>query len=295
MIVARLLQARNHEVLPFEDAPQALRRVKLDHQVNALITSAELPSMSGVELCWETRLLANSRRPIYVLLMSSNREGLIEALDSGADDFISKPPVAEELYARLRAAERIESLQNELIRLATTDPLTGLNNRRGFFEKADAALREAEQSGSLSAILIDIDSFKAVNDLFGHHTGDEAIRAIAVEAQHDHAIVGRLGGDEFSILLRQPFAEALSLAESLRRRFEAVRLKTADGELSLTCSLGISELEANDTIDGLIGRADMALYRAKEEGRNRVATPPSPAWIEQHPRRTGTIARTTAR
>jgi diguanylate cyclase (GGDEF)-like protein len=179
--------------------------------------------------------------------------------------------------------------------LATTDPLTGLNNRRGFFEKADAALREAEQSGSLSAILIDIDSFKAVNDLFGHHTGDEAIRAIAVEAQHDHAIVGRLGGDEFSILLRQPFAEALSLAESLRRRFEAVRLKTADGELSLTCSLGISELEANDTIDGLIGRADMALYRAKEEGRNRVATPPSPAWIEQHPRRTGTIARTTAR
>ena len=227
MIVARLLEARNHEVLPFEDAPQALIRVKWDHQVNALITSAELPSMSGMELCWETRLLANSRRPIYVLLMSSNREGLIEALDSGADDFISKPPVPEELYARLRAAERIESLQTELIMLATTDPLTGLNNRRGFFEKADAAFREAKDGGSLSAILIDIDSFKAVNDLFGHHTGDEAIRAIAIEAQHDHAIVGRFGGDEFSILLREPLAEAVSLAELLRCKCEAVKLKTA--------------------------------------------------------------------
>ena len=114
-----------------------LPRSRSDHCIDALITSAELKHISGVELCWEARLLATCRRPIYVLMMSSRKydqRSLIEALDSGADDFIGKPPLAEELFARLRAAERILSMQHELIRLATIDPLTGLCNRRGFFE-----------------------------------------------------------------------------------------------------------------------------------------------------------------
>ncbi len=104
--------------------------------------------MSGVELCWETRLVATSRRPIYVVMMSSqyDQRSLIEALDSGADDFIGKPPLAEELYARLRAAERLASMQRELIRLATIDPLTGLCNRRGFFEQASEACARAARA-----------------------------------------------------------------------------------------------------------------------------------------------------
>jgi two-component system cell cycle response regulator len=297
-IVTRLLQARGHDVLLFEDGPEALARMRSDFQIDALITSAELTSTSGLELCWETRLLASSRRPIYILLMSSNsdRDALVEALDSGADDFINKPPVAEELYARLRAAERIETLQRELIRLATTDPLTGVANRRGFFEEASEACRRAKQGSSLSAILIDIDHFKEVNDLYGHSTGDEAIRAIALEAQSDEAVVGRLGGDEFSILLKgRPLSTAMRIAESLRRRFAALRLKTPEGMTTLTCSLGVSELEPNDTVDDLLGRADLALYKAKEEGRNRVATSPSVLWIRQHPRKSGAIARAQAR
>jgi PleD family two-component response regulator len=87
------------------------------------------------------RLISTCRRPIYVLMMSSqyDQRSLIEALDSGADDFIGKPPLAEELYARFRAAERILAMQRDLIRLATIDPLTGLSNRRGFFERATEA------------------------------------------------------------------------------------------------------------------------------------------------------------
>jgi PleD family two-component response regulator len=134
--------------------------------------------MSGVELCWEARLLASRQRPIYVLMMSTqyDHRSLIEALDSGADDFIGKPPLAEELYARLRAAERILSMQRDLIRLATIDPLTGLSNRRGFFERAtEACARVAPPDGSLSAIILDIDNFKHINDSYGHETGDEAI------------------------------------------------------------------------------------------------------------------------
>ena len=134
--VARLLEARDHEVRPFVDGAGALAYTKSDPDVDALITSSELITMTGIELCWEARLVASCRRPIYVILMSSNQDRytLGEALDSGADDFISKPPVPEELYARLRAAERLASMQRELIRLATTDPLTGARNRRAFFE-----------------------------------------------------------------------------------------------------------------------------------------------------------------
>ncbi len=127
LIVSRMLEARGHDVVPFADEREALQQIKIDLRIDALITSAELTHMTGLELCWEARLLATCKRPIYVLMMSSqyDQRNLVEALDSGADDFIGKPPLAEELFARLRAAERIASMQRELLRLATTDPLTG--------------------------------------------------------------------------------------------------------------------------------------------------------------------------
>src|ERR1700736_1519227 len=182
--VGRLLEARDHEVRAFTDGEAALDCIRSDLKVGALITSAELGSMPGIELCWETRLLATCDRQIYVILMSSNqdRQKLIEALDCGADDYIGKPPVAEELYARLRAAERVASMQQELVRLATTDSLTGVLNRRAFFERAREACCRAEAGAALSAVLFDIDHFKRVNDLYGHDVGDRAICAVAQEA-----------------------------------------------------------------------------------------------------------------
>lgn len=206
LIVGRMLEARGHQVVPFADELEALALIKADHSIDALITSAELKHISGLELCWETRLLATCRRPIYVLMMSTqyDQRSLIEALDSGADDFIGKPPLAEELYARLRAAERILSMQRELLRLATTDPLTGLCNRRGFFEQAtEACARVVPPDGHLSAIILDIDNFKRTNDLYGHETGDEAIRICADAARMQEALTGRLGGDEFALLLEE--------------------------------------------------------------------------------------------
>src|SRR3972149_6277561 len=149
LIVGRMLEARGHEVLPFSDELEALAQIKADPCIEALITSAELKHISGLELCWETRLVATCRRPIYVLMMSTeyDQRSLIEALDSGADDFIGKPPLAEELYARLRAAERILSMPRELLRLATTDPLTRLCNRRGLFWQANAGRGGAHPPG----------------------------------------------------------------------------------------------------------------------------------------------------
>jgi len=112
-IVAQLLEAGNHEIHPFTDGLAALEHVKSDSNIDALITSVELGSMSGMDLCKKIRLLsANSRQSIYIVLMSANYETrkLIEALDNGADDFIGKPPAVEELYARLRAAERLGAI-----------------------------------------------------------------------------------------------------------------------------------------------------------------------------------------
>jgi two-component system, cell cycle response regulator len=272
--VARLLEARGHEVLPFSDEREGLRRIQSDPCVEALITGDELTFMSGFELCWETRLLATCRRPIYVLLMSSNggHSNLIEALDSGADDFIGKPPLAEELYARLRAAERLSSMQRELIQLATTDPLTGLVNRRGFFEQATEACERSIAAGRVSAILLDIDNFKSINDSYGHDTGDEAIRACARSAAEAKAnLVGRLGGDEFAMLLeQQSLSQAIAIAEDLRVRLAERPFETGRGPIRLTCSLGVSEGGPGDTVDELLKRADAALYDAKIGGRNRV-------------------------
>jgi two-component system, cell cycle response regulator len=271
--VAGLLQARDHEVRAFTDGEAALGYIRSDLTVGALITSAELGAMSGIELCWEARLLATCERPIYVILMSSSkdRQKLIEALDSGADDYIGKPPVAEELYARLRAAERVASMQQELVRLATTDSLTGVLNRRAFFERAREACLRAEAGAPLSTVLFDIDHFKRVNDLYGHDVGDRAICAVAHEAAAESALVGRLGGEEFAMLLEgQGLDDAHAVAERLRGKMSSLQFDTSRGILALTSSFGVSTWEAGDTIEMLLKRADVALYAAKTGGRNRV-------------------------
>src|SRR6266567_24766 len=154
LYVTRLLQARDHEVRPFADGLEALACMRDDGGVDAMITSAELGGMSGLELCWETRVLAGRDRPIYVILMSSSidKSRLGVALDSGADDFISKPPVAHELHARLRAAERLGAMQRELVRLASVDALTGLHNRRVFFERAEERCARCSEADALTAI-----------------------------------------------------------------------------------------------------------------------------------------------
>ncbi len=272
-LVTQLLEAREHSVRTFTDGREALDQITSDLNVDALITSMELASMSGVELCRQVRALATNGRPIYVVLMSSNydRRKLIEALDSGADDFISKPPAIEELYARLRAAERLGELQRKLYNLAMTDPLTGALNRRSFFEKAQDACARTEAGGVLSATLFDIDHFKFVNDDYGHDVGDRVLRMIAGEVMAEKLILGRLGGEEFAVLLEGMNVEdAAQVAERLRLRFAGLQLDADGKPVKFTASFGVSQWKPGDTIDGILKRADMALYQAKEGGRNRV-------------------------
>ena len=274
LFVARLLEAGGHAVTSCADGPEALACMRADPEIAALITSGQLGAgMSGLELCWETRVLAGRDRPIYVILMSSSidKGKLGEALDSGADDFISKPPVADELHARLRAAERLGAMQRELVRLASVDALTGLHNRRVFFERAEEARVRCQHGGALTAIMLDIDHFKRVNDLYGHDVGDVAIASVARLAGDEAKLTGRLGGEEFAMLIEGwRVSDGVALAERLRAAIAALRLDTANGALTLTCSFGVSEHKAGESIDDLLKRADVALYAAKTGGRNRV-------------------------
>lgn len=291
-IITRLLQGGGHEVRSFEDGPEALRALAADAQLDAVITGSQLNTMSGVEFVWQARLLSGTRRFLYILFMSSltDEQAVTEALDAGADDFIAKPPSPRELFARLRSAERIARLQGELIDLAFTDPLTGLLNRRGFFEAMTPVV--ANPCGPISALLVDLDFLKEINDLYGHQSGDAAIRSLADVLREQDGVIGRVGGDEFGVLLRaHSLKEAAAAGEGIRSRFAASPLKTPDGKVSLTCSIGVAELVCGENVDQLLGQADLALYKAKDAGRNAVEIPPSEAWIQAHPKIRNRIAR----
>jgi two-component system cell cycle response regulator len=273
-IVTRLLEGGDHQVCAFTDEVEALDYLGRDPDVDALLTSVELGQMSGLELCWQARIVAGDRRPLYIIVMSSNYERghLIEALDSGADDFIGKPPVAEELYARLRAASRVVGMQRDLIRLASTDPLTGAFNRRAFFRIAGEACERAAAGTPMSAIMMDIDHFKKINDVHGHDVGDLVLRGVADEAGRiDGVVFGRLGGEEFGMVLEgRNAAQAHVVADGLRVLMTQLSFPSSKGAVTLTCSFGVTEYRPGDAIDTMLKRADVALYEAKTGGRNRV-------------------------
>ena len=133
-----LIAEGGHEVVAFADGLQALSRMTQDGEVRALITSTQPLNISGIELCAAARKLSGTRRALHVILMSSTDDYYlaVTALDNGADDFIHKPPNPDELRARLRLADRVTSMKQQLIQYATTDSLTGLLNRRAFFAAA---------------------------------------------------------------------------------------------------------------------------------------------------------------
>lgn len=273
-VVAGMLEPRGHVVTQFTDSAEALAYVTDNPKVRALITSLEVRPLGGLELCWSARLLAEANRPLSIIVMSSVRNArvLAEALDSGADDFIDKPPGAEELQARLRAAERLTTLQCELIRLADTDSLTGLLNRRAFLQRTREAAQRAGAFGHLSAILLDIDHFKRINDEHGHDVGDAAIKAVSALIAEE-GIAGRLGGEEFALVVPgRRLAEAESFAGRLRLKAADLRIRSARGPVRLTCSFGVSEWSEGETVEGLLKRADIALYEAKTGGRDRVVS-----------------------
>ncbi len=270
--IGALLDARGHEVLRFSEPKAALKQLETDRTANAFIVLDSGHAERAIETCWEARLIASSERPIYIGLVARPMpsRSVVEALDCGVDDVLQMPLSSDELYARLRSAERFNQMQLKLVRMATRDALTGLLNRSAFFHQARTICRDS--AGPLAAIMIDIDHFKNVNDKFGHAAGDKALKSIAECLGRQTEIAARLGGEEFVLLLPETNVErARDMAEDLRRAIAAGAIDIDGTILHATCSFGVAVAEPGAIIDDVLRRADAALYGAKRDGRNRVA------------------------
>ncbi len=278
--IGAILEARGHDVLHFSEPKRALKQLETDRTANAFIVLNAGNTERAIETCWDARLLASFERPIYIGLVGRPMPSrtIVEALDCGADDVLQLPLSSDELYARLRSAERFNQMQLKLVQMATRDTLTGLFNRFAFFNRAATICRDS--AGPLAAIMIDIDHFKAVNDRFGHGAGDKALKSIAECLGGQTEIAARLGGEEFVLLLPETDVErARNMAEGMRRAIAARDIDIDGTKLRATCSFGVAVAQPGANIDDILRRADDALYAAKRNGRDRVAvhnaeTPP---------------------
>lgn len=222
----------------------------------------------GLRACWSTPFLSSARKVLgtFAIYYPEPRQPAPRELNV----------IAHAARLASIAVERWQQI-SELRRLATTDLLTGLRNRAYFMDGAEAELRRSERFGRTVAVLMaDLDHFKRINDHFGHAAGDEALRvfsAILRETTRAVDLLGRIGGEEFAILLPETGrAAALGVAERLRAAVEQASVAFQESvPIRFTVSVGVTVLQPGDTLDSLLARADDALYAAKNGGRNRVA------------------------
>lgn len=173
---------------------------------------------------------------------------------------------------------KLQATQARLERIADTDALTGLLNRRGLEKAAETLFDAAERRGeSVAALIFDVDRFKRVNDLYGHDFGDETLRVLGAMLSQRFAVAGRWGGEEFLVLVAAPLEEAADAAEALRVAFAGREILAEGEKLRCTLSAGVAAASGPLELGALVTRADAALYVAKAAGRNRVATANAPA------------------
>jgi diguanylate cyclase (GGDEF)-like protein len=223
--------------------------------------------------------------PVIFLTARSGGQHVADGLRRGAHDYLRKPFETEELVARVLVARRTRALRDELRRhnaelerLATTDPLTCLFNRRFMADQLDALVGRATRHGAaLSTLLIDVDDFKAVNDTHGHATGDAVLREVAARIRarlRREDVCGRWGGEEFLVLLPDTAGDrAAIVAESLRAFVASKPIPAGAAEVRVKISAGVAEW-SGESADELLRRADAALYEAKAAGRDTVCRAP---------------------
>lgn len=304
-----LREAGFTDIAQAKSAPEAFALLGIDNptthgpDIDLILMDVLLPDMDGIEACHRLKSHPRLRDiPVIIVTAVEDLDNLQVAFDAGALDYLTKPPNKTELIARIRSALRLKEemdrrkaheselliltrqlaeANRELERLATSDALTGVANRRFFNQFLEIEWRQAVRTPHLhSVIMIDIDCFKAFNDTYGHQAGDECLKAVA-SALHQVIkrpmdLLARYGGEEFIVVLPDTGSEgALLLAEQMRQTVASlgIRHEASTAAATITVSIGVATTLPQQSItpEALIAEADRALYRAKDEGRNRIA------------------------
>nr|WP_295832059.1 PleD family two-component system response regulator [uncultured Azospirillum sp.] len=283
--VRETLQRDHNTVYSADTGAKALERA-LGTPLDLVVVSLTLLNEDGLRLCSQLRSHERTRQvPILLMVDDGDLGQVAKGLELGANDYVIKPVDRNELLARARTQirrkryqERLRSNYEQSLSMALTDSLTGVFNRRYVNAHLPRLLERAIDSHKpVSVLMFDIDHFKVVNDTYGHAIGDEVLREVTARASRNlrtFDLVARLGGEEFIVILPDTDGEAaLIVAERLRSRIADTpfTVSAGRGEINVTVSIGISiGGRLGDTAEGLVRRADEALYEAKRSGRNCV-------------------------
>ena len=279
------LLSDQYEIVVALDGETALEILE-DQKVDIVLLDIMMPKMDGYEVCQKIKENEKIKDvPIIFITAKMDEESIEKAYEVGGMDYITKPFRPKELFARIKTQVQLKTLihdlevsKQRLKRLSETDPMTELCNRRYFNSASKTILELAKRDRSeLSLVMLDIDKFKKINDAYGHGIGDEVIISLSnilLDETRKSDLACRFGGEEFILLLPETSIEGASvIAEKIRRSVEDFSLTLENGsQVKLTISLGLSSLdfERDDSIEDIIKRADTALYKAKETGRNKV-------------------------
>ncbi|MGI8510519.1 MAG: diguanylate cyclase [Gemmatimonadaceae bacterium] len=292
MVLRARLEARGYLVESAEDGQEALEKIYASPP-DLVLLDVMMPKIDGMEVA--RRVKSDRSLPFIPVIMQTaldSTESMVQGLDAGADDYISKPINFKELEARVKSLLRIQALQKELeererqlseandqlLAMSRTDALTGLDNRRHLGERLHEMWEHAQRLHEpLALVMCDIDHFKRVNDEHGHQAGDAVLQQFATvlkaEAREIDRI-GRYGGEEFVLILPGTVLDAaVTFADRLRAAVETHVFTFGDGETlrrTMSCGVAAWPHPRIDDQEALIRAADEALYVAKETGRNRV-------------------------
>jgi diguanylate cyclase (GGDEF)-like protein len=289
-LLQKTLERAGYEVTAVENGRQAAEQLCRAEGPRLALLDWVMPELDGPGVCREIRK-RNDQSYVYMVLLTSkeSKEDVVVGLESGADDYLTKPFDAEELKARLRTGLRILHLEDRLVEAreemrfqATHDGLTALWNRGVIVDLLGRELARSRREHACTSILMaDVDDFKTVNDTYGHLAGDEVLRETAkrlLSSVRSYDFVGRYGGEEFLVILNNcnP-AYSLARAEEIRKTIAHIPVQTSSGALPVTMSIGLllSNEWGSRSMEELLHEADSALYAAKAAGRNcvKVARP----------------------
>ncbi|WP_165839996.1 diguanylate cyclase [Motiliproteus coralliicola] len=275
-LMVSLLRQYNIDPMEAANGAQALELLQQQPDIKLLITDFNMERMDGFELTTRIRQQYSPEQLVIIGVSSVEDDGALSAkfIKSGANDFLQKPFSHEEFHCRIMQNLELMEMIQQLNRAASTDALTGLSNRRHFFEQGSKLLKQADaEQQSVCVAQLDLDHFKQINDNYGHEAGDQVLVAFAqlLEQHFPTQLCGRMGGEEFALVLPGSDAQqAIQLLEQFQLRINEHTWRYQQQPLSVSCSIGLST-DAGD-LDERLRLADQALYRAKAEGRNRICS-----------------------